>query len=142
MQNWHYWFTRFIGVLFIYGGVTGALKVAPSTTIVNTPLFFFVYYLCCVFAGIFLLENNRRVVFWAKVLLLLQIPIVSSAWFSYHLSVGMGISLKVTWPTFKLGFEQGAYYGFALYKTGRSIVGVNLLAIMMLLFLHQRMRSD
>ncbi len=101
-------------------------------------------------SGLVLVYDPRRTRL-ARVALALQIPYISSSLFMYKLICGAGLytvvslqpieDLMVVGGHIGIRFQLGGYWSIAIWEGHPSGIGVNWIAILLLMILHRSMRA-
>lgn len=134
------WFRRLSGILTIAGGSAGAvftLAQSFGNQVAGLGAFLSLVFFCIFAAGIvigtLLLENDGRILAIALVYWLIQILSVQSPIFSYRLF--SGADLAVRWGTngFSYFWGIGSGYTIGLGPGNQVQVGLNLVALGILL---------
>jgi hypothetical protein len=142
---------KFIAVILTLGGIAGVFTVFWSQWQVFEKTGFgswkpalLMSVIAIVFAftgwvGVELWTGRPRAYEWAKLALLLQIPQVSLAAFSYHFYTALAVYLSLQQGTeSKLGFsfEVGSELSFLISsEVDDVVIGVNLIAVALLIYL-------
>jgi len=138
------WLRRLIGVMLVFGGGYGLFDVVQS---LRRPLsdisvfihvLFFLMYTWSIVAGIFVFENQGKGWLWAKILLLIQIPVIKTSVISYQFMVGAGLNADFAAAQVRFRLATGAEYDLDFFVTHALSLGVNIIALVLFLFIWKR----
>lgn len=139
---------KVISSIMVVGGIAGivlALWTEARTQKLGQLIFLgfaFLLFGATVWAGIELWNGKPRGYMLAKLLFLLQIPIISIHGFAYQFYVGLVLNLSITQDAaskLNLGFEIGSLLNFQISPELESLVfGANLVAVGALIYLVKR----
>ena len=135
---------RLIGVLLVFGGGDGLLKVVNtlsnplSSTQVFANILFFLLFTWAIITGILVIENQSKGWLWAKILFLIQIPIVKTSFINYKFMVGLDWSADFATTQITFRYSSGADYSLDLFTNHALSLGVNIVALILFLLIWRR----
>jgi len=135
---------RLVGVLLVFGGgyglleVVGALSSQLSSAQVFSNILFFLLYAWSVLTGILVIENQSKGWFWAKIILLMQIPVLKTSIISFKFMVGLSWSADFAATQVKFRYVSGAEYKLDFFVTRSLSLGLNIIALILFLLIWRR----
>lgn len=135
---------RLVGVLLVFGGGYGLLEVvsALSSQLSNAQVFsnilFFLLYTWSVVTGILVIENQSKGWLWAKIILLMQIPVLKTSIISFKFMVGLSWSADFAAKQVKFRYVSGAEYKLDFLVTHSLSLGINIIALILFLLIWRR----
>jgi hypothetical protein len=143
------WIKRVLLLLQIGGGFTGVsitvqtlMRVEPTVGVVVISLIFGAIFGFGMVAGLALVENERLGIVLSQVYQAVQIPVVSSPIIVYRLCSGLVVNLFYQQGgNFGGNLRLGTEYGFYLFVKAPWGIGVNLAALLLLVYLTRCQRK-
>ncbi|VAW80820.1 hypothetical protein MNBD_GAMMA12-2402 [hydrothermal vent metagenome] len=135
---------RVVGVLLIFGGGYGLLAVvaALGSQLSNAQVFsnilFFLLYIWSVLTGLLVIENQSKGWYWAKIILLMQIPVLKTSIVSFKFMVALSWSADFAATQVRFRYVSGADYMLDFLVRHSLSLGINFVALVLFLLIWRR----
>lgn len=146
------WVYRILAVNLFGGGILGTTSGFQALASGNiTPgfvfftSFFFAFFVWNIVVGIALLEKHPKSLRWARTIFIFLVPHFSSPALSYFIDSGVTVKTLFSFAprAIDLMWMWAGGFGFGINQSGRPlVVGVNIIAVFVLIFFYVLNRSE